>query len=351
MDKMQSDIINSIKVPLIILVVFIHTIPDNIHPVSINLSGENIYAIVSELISHNFGYIAVPTFFFISGYFLFNKVNQWSFKLYWGNLKKKTLTLLFPYLVWNLLYILLIWGKVSVFNRLNLSIHEYEQDLLLTPMYEHLIYPINYPLWYVRDLICMNVISFILFFIVRHLRWAGVGMLFLLYLSGAESGIPGFSNTAIFFVTSGAYMGYYRMDILDTFSKIKLAAFIGLLLLVPLAMYYNQSSYVAYLNRLYIPLGVISIFNLGGYLYNAFPRIGETFVKLSAAVFFIYVTHTIYVINWVIGGLGMLHCTEGASKLIPYFLTPAITIAICGTGFVIFKKLFPKLFSITMGGR
>lgn len=351
MNRIQSEVVNSIKFPLIVLVVFIHTISNDIRPISLELSGNNLYTIISELISHNLGYIAVPCFFFISGYFLFNKIEEWSGRFYWNNLIKKTTTLLLPYIIWNMLYIFLIWIKVLVFDKLGFSIYEYERNVLETPIYEHLIHPINYPLWYVRDLICMNVISFALFFIIRRIHWGGIVLLYLSYLLGIESGVPGFSSTAILFVTSGAYMGYKQMDCFAAFASVRTLAFMGFIILLPVALCYNQQPISGFLIRLYIPLGVITIFNLAFSIYKHFPNVSATCIKLAPAVFFIYATHTIYIVNWVTGGLARLGCSEGISRLIPYFMTPMITIAVCGVGFVLCKKVFPRCLGVAMGGR
>lgn len=59
----ESTLIESMRFPLMVLVVFIHTIPEIKIQLPENFSGSAIYIFVSESISHVIGRIAVPCFF------------------------------------------------------------------------------------------------------------------------------------------------------------------------------------------------------------------------------------------------------------------------------------------------
>lgn len=165
----EMALMDLVRIPLIILVVFIHVLPNKLQPIRFDFSQESLYTLVTELISHGIGIMAVPAFFVISGYFMFYKLQVWDGVSYWTNAKKKLKTLLLPYVLWNALYLLLIWIKVFLFGLLELPIYDYEQELLQKPFYEHFIEPINYPLWYMRDLICMNAILPILYWFIKNL--------------------------------------------------------------------------------------------------------------------------------------------------------------------------------------
>lgn len=107
-DEIQSKTINWLRFPLAVAVVLIHISP-KIDTQSINyssLSSDDLYALFASLFSHVITYIAVPCFFLFSGFLFFFKVNRFTRELYFKKLRVRALTLLVPYLLWNLLPIL-----------------------------------------------------------------------------------------------------------------------------------------------------------------------------------------------------------------------------------------------------
>ena len=81
MDREQlvsfSEIASFLRVPLMVLVVCIHGVGSDIQTINfVNhlpiLSIENVYTYITELLSHSLARIAVPLFFFISGYYTFS---------------------------------------------------------------------------------------------------------------------------------------------------------------------------------------------------------------------------------------------------------------------------------------
>ncbi len=73
--QLQSKLVNGLRFPLIVLVVFIHVLPIKLNIIDeFSLSDRNLYLYISEIISHTIGKIAVPCFFLFSGFYaLFNK--------------------------------------------------------------------------------------------------------------------------------------------------------------------------------------------------------------------------------------------------------------------------------------
>ncbi|WP_374708419.1 hypothetical protein [Bacteroides thetaiotaomicron] len=56
-----------------------------------------------------------PLFFFFSGFFFFRKLEKWSLDFYHLQLKKRVISLLLPYLLWNILMILAVYIKNYAF--------------------------------------------------------------------------------------------------------------------------------------------------------------------------------------------------------------------------------------------
>src|SRR5690606_22485470 len=100
-EKRLSLVIETLRFPLSFLVVVIHMTPLYYPRVSLDFTeGNMLYVFITELISHNFGAVAVPCYFFISGYYFFNVfkgLDKLNFSIYKSVLSKKIRTVFFPY--------------------------------------------------------------------------------------------------------------------------------------------------------------------------------------------------------------------------------------------------------------
>ena len=115
-----SAVITALRFPLIIMVVAIHLISDKLTLPQWGAPNW-LYIYVSEFLSHSLPRIAVPMFFFISGYYAFYK-KDWSQRSIWTvELKKRVKTLLIPYLLWNSIYLVILLGKTQVGLRLGVG--------------------------------------------------------------------------------------------------------------------------------------------------------------------------------------------------------------------------------------
>jgi len=127
--------------------------------------------------------LAVPIFLFISGY-LFFRSGTLTKQEYYRKISSRTKTLLLPYIVWNAIAILLIVAKSNIHGRytLNLDITNilsafwiYKGGLVNDPMapdipdYEW-FGPVLGPLWYLRNLFILCLISPLLIYCFRKLK-------------------------------------------------------------------------------------------------------------------------------------------------------------------------------------
>lgn len=351
LSRYDSESINLLKVLLIVLVVFIHILPDYIYPIPRDYTQDIFpFRLISELISHSLGRIAVPAFFLISGYFFFYQKTL-SFDTYKSALLKRLPSLLIPYLLWNILYYLLIVGKVALSTKYGLEVHRDEFIKLSTPLYQHLIEPIDYPLWYVRDLICMVLVSPIMYYGVKKLHIYFVGSLYLNYLFGW--GCIGFSQVALFYFGLGVYLCLRGANIVSL-SKCK-GLTIGLSvlggLLLGFTLWHNQAPYSEYLIKLYIPLFLPLLLHLSSYLYGKMSIVWAGGVQcLGRYVFFIYAMHTVFVLSLVRAFL--MRIGLPLESLGNYFLTGFMTILLCVLLYELAGMVLPKkVMSLLTGGR
>lgn len=169
-----SNTISWIRFPLAILVVFLHSRAE-VRGAGANLADMPLLSFWTNLLSANITRIAVPSFFWISGYLFFNKLSQWDWTVYIGKIKRRIGTLIVPFLFWNAfvlaIYYLIQTLMPSLINNEHTMIHEYDLwDFLKAFGFDIMDYPICYQLWFVRDLIVLIVLAPIIHFIVSRFR-------------------------------------------------------------------------------------------------------------------------------------------------------------------------------------
>lgn len=353
LEQRQSEVIEAMRFPLIILVVFIHVLPDYLVPLQMNLSGMNIYYVISESFSHVIGRIAVPCFFLFSGFFFFRKLDTWNFDFYRSQLKKRCMTIVIPCFLWNSLMVIAIIIKQYVFSLLSLEI-KYDGifDIHNQSWYELFwLGPVNFPLWYLRDLICMSLLTPLFYYLFKYIKVYGLLILVALYLTTWEINIKGFSMTASMFFGLGAYFGIYKRNILEFCLKVKSISGIGALLFLCCAIYSNGYELSEYFIRPFVLLGVITAINIMNWVIKH-EYWKKKLYRLSVTVFFIYAVHEIYIINWVKGAFARIFVADtGGGLLLNYILVPVITINICLVLYLLLDKAVPKTLAFMMGGR
>ncbi|KEQ28190.1 hypothetical protein N180_00705 [Pedobacter antarcticus 4BY] len=346
------DVIEVLRFPLMILVVFIHVIPSEIHPVKLNFDLNSIYSLSSELISHHIGRIAVPCFFLFSGYFFFLKIEALDRRVYTTQMEKRLYTLLIPYLLWNLLFVIVVLLKNYIFTELGRSSDEMYSQIYSSSFYD--IFwrgPFVFPLWYLRDLICMAILSPGFYLLFKYTKGFGLLFIVLPYLLVWEPNIPGLSSTAFMFFGIGAFAGQNQLDLGAIAHNHKIQKFLIAALFLGLATYYAVTPYYEFYIRLFIPFGIVAALCIGDLLVNH-KLIKISLLRLSSSVFFIYAIHEMYIINWLKGGFSKLQLfSTGWGKLIAYFTIPVLCLLICLCFYKLAKMFLPGLLAILTGGR
>lgn len=346
------EFIEVLRFPLMILVVFIHVIPAEIHPVKLSLDLNSIYILLSELISHHIGRIAVPCFFLFSGYFFFLKIEALDGRVYTKQMEKRLYTLLIPYLLWNLLFVLVVLLKNYIFAKLGRVPDEMYVQIRHSSFYD--IFwrnPFVFPLWYLRDLICMMVLSPAFYLLFKQTKGFGLLLILIPYLMVWESNVPGLSTTAFMFFGIGAFTGMNRIDLTSLAGAYRMQKVFIALLFLGLATYFAVTNYYEFWIRFFIPFGIIAILCLGDLLAKM-TRLKPHLLRLSSSVFFIYAVHEIYIINWLKGGFSKLPLFfTGWGKLVAYFAIPVLCLLICLCFYKLMEKFLPGLLRVLTGGR
>lgn len=305
---LESQIISFLRFPLCIGVILIHS--DFSHTIiqgvkCINEVNFPIYTNISYLISEILARTAVPLFFFISGFLFFYKQETLNFNTYTHKLKKRFHSILIPYIFWNLLIIIfyyiiqsitpeLLSGTKKLICNYNLTdwLWTFWDTTQITPSEESGM-PIDFPLWFIRDLIIVFIFSPLIYFLIKRTNKIVILILCILWITNCWFNISGFSIDAFFFFSFGAYFSLNQKGFVDIMKPYCILSVILYLILISIELYYRNNielkSYVEYLHKINILIGVIMIITTSAYFISKGEWTINPFYEKST--FFIYAYH------------------------------------------------------------
>lgn len=166
--------------------------------------------------------LAVPIFFIISGYLFFYKINDFSCDVYVGKLKRRIKSLLLPYIIWNLLAIAIVLLKsnmLSLFPSLAKENHDWLWFVSAFWNSQYGSCPILYPLWYVRDLIIVVILSPLIYMLIKTFKKWVLTLFFILWYCPIMDFPPGFRMETFLFFSVGAYVNIIGLSVRKEISK------------------------------------------------------------------------------------------------------------------------------------
>lgn len=346
-----SRVVSLLRFPLILLVIAIHALGDSLRTLD---SGSYIYIYISELFSHGIARIAVPLFFLFSGYYTFYR-KDWSQPTTWqAEWKKKARSLLLPYLLWNTLYLLILLGK----TQLTLLLGGTPQDPFFLPEIGQLISyywsdVIVYPLWYVRELLALTLLTPLLYQLLRWARGWILLPLLVLYVAGWDCGIAGLGTVALFFFLLGGWAGGRGLDPLPRLYPYRFLL-AGIALPAVLALPMLSGSPIHYpLEQVYVLTGGAVALLIGKRILETRPRLAEWLLDAERYVFFVYAVHTVLLVNWARGLIFRVPFLreESPGGLLGYFLLIALTLGLSLLVYALLRRIAPRVLSVLCGGR
>lgn len=280
-NRSLSESISFLRFPLIVLVVCIHV--DRIR------SGFFETWWVETVCS-----AAVPCYFVISGILFFK--SGFNGELYRKSLRRRVGSLLVPYLAWNTIAIIFIALK-------NYTAYHFTLPNILAGLWDaHYSFieasghsPMDFPLWYVRDLMVCCVLSPVIFFLIKRTNILLPGVVLFLWILGIDTDIVGLSIISLAFFSLGGYIALYGIDITDKriFRYGGLTAV--LMLLLSLVAEYGSVWQDGYVPKICDLTLVSVLFPVGAYLSNRHSKAVRMVTELGKYVFFIYAAHALIV--------------------------------------------------------
>jgi surface polysaccharide O-acyltransferase-like enzyme len=378
-DELLSRTISYLRFPLCVGVVFIHFELAKglaIHGVKYGLDNPDWYFFIMRLINDVIARISVPLFFIISGFLFFYR-EEFSVGIYKKKLKIRALTLLVPYLLWN--FIAVLWKLkcflpiVSSYYRqpeLKITLMRIVNTFLFNSGNRGIIlgsttiqpltgvYPIDLPLWFVRDLMLMIIFSPIIYWFIRSCKvWfviiAGfVWFLFsLLFPNEGNVGLyAGQLLCALFFFSWGALYSINKTNFVISFRKLYYAPLVYLPIAIVDAHAIGVEGHDC-IHNAGILFGVVAVVNTASYLLES----GKVKVNyfLANSSFFIFALHYLFIGEFGRIVFVILHVPDNNpyAMLILYFTISFISILVCLGLYAFLKRYMPGLCNLLTGGR
>lgn len=340
---MKTNRIDSLDIarPLMMLgVVLIHSSMIMELPTEMNGStAERLMIFFSQDLSGG----CVPAFYIISGFLFFSSKKHFDQASYIAKLKRRFRSLIIPYLLWNLIAsaiflfktIALGYDGMGIVNNGSVNFLRFLEGFWATADG----YPFDFPMWFIRDLIIMIIVSPV-FYILARRTWATV----LTIVAAISFAFP-VVGTPYFLL--GAWIAIHHKTI-----STRLLAIGSCLLLtcVLLNLWGNEMNHIALdICKFARNIGVTS----GAVLFGRYAcRHGITASSnLQEMVFFVYAFHGVYCTLLRKSILSIVGFKDSLNILSAYFLTFAILIVVSALCYVILRHIVPHLISVLCGSR
>ncbi|MCQ2233286.1 MAG: acyltransferase [Paludibacteraceae bacterium] len=347
MSENYSKTIEVLRFPLLFLVVCLHSYHDS----TIVIDCETpIYCFFQTLLPYGICSVAVPAFYFISGYLFFFNVEVLDVSSYVVKMKKRFKSLVVPYLIWNVIYLLLRFA-IQSFLASSLSgngklvseygILDYLSIFWISDVHNFPA-PIDGPLWYLRNLIIVSACSIVIYWVLKKTYLyvlIGLGAAWIFLPTGA---LLNQFIISFFFFSLGAFFALYKIDYLDYALKYKFPIVVVFLFtLVFMRMGFN-------LYNVFVFEGVV-ISLICAYL---FAKSGKKsfFEKYNYAIFFIYASH-FFISQSILRLFAKLGIVTDISLSLMMLIAPIVSVFICMLIATILKKNMPSVFRVLNGGR
>lgn len=287
--------------------------------------------------------IAIPIFFFISGFLFF--VSFSSPRDISRKLQRRVRSLLFPYLAWNMIY-LILWCSLATLPPLHDSIvkaYGIEWNALWF-IKKITIAPIAGVFWYIRTLMLFCLATPMLFLFYKRL-WLILPLIVILFIRWKAIDCSLLSTEGMLFFTLGGFAGNRNWNFQALNRKwLFILGALGIITLV-LPLFEINFRYRGALTMVLLAAGL-----LGSILLLTQNKAGEMVMKLSPYSFGLFALHGLF-----IGTLRFIF-----AKILPhspfycflaFFAGILICLGLCLTISYVFNRISPGCWAFLTGGR
>ena len=390
MNQLTSRTINWLRVALVLLVLFVHVHPDhNPHWLTMdNLTGQPLGWVIFSVIGtfiNKFAFIAVPLFFAISGYLFFHKLETWSWSVWKQKIRSRVRTLLIPFLIFNAICAVSLlcislksgdgWTLAGAYEGRwplvgwlwnGVSYCQGWKNWLGIDM--QLYYPLDVPLWFVRDLMVMVALSPVIYWLTRKSGAVYLGLVGTAYCLGVLCCAAGFSTNALFFFSLGAFAAIRGIDPVEWSRKnIKWILPVFICFWINASVMVRPGDAQPFENLTFIFGVPVCLWIGAGVMESGTGQSDSSATQLSAqkrdysfitgACFFVYCIHMVNFGNWNLlswtnqVGAQIFNMDNPAIASIAYLTEIALIMAAGTLTYWLLKRFLPKISGFITGGR
>lgn len=343
-DPDVSQRIDALRTVLIGLIVLAHggkslsvVVPETGPVMSFVLSALNI----------NIDAIVVPLFFSISG-FLFLRKFEPTFAAYATMCRKKFWGLFVPFILFNLIWIvwLYVFGSIELFGSKTFL----EQEGVFNKLLGIGTLPINYPTWFLRDLLLIFLLSPIFLLLFKEIPSVGLLVLFVSWVGQKDAAFYSMYGDAFSFYLGG-YLARKEFNMRDSG---RLDAFVFPAFAAATLFFVYRDAYGFSLDimnalfKCYMIFGLVFFWCLSRYKV---VKQSSLLHKMAGYSFFIFLAHepTISMLQTFL--LRFWKPVGDAGQLVYYFGSGLTTIFLLYYLGVFFAKYAPPVYAFCVGAR
>lgn len=340
---------------LIVLVVFVHSYNIDIKINNgIKYSAAGLVFFIEEFFSQGLNRIASPLFFIISGYLFFANING-RYEEFLLKLKKRFITLVIPYLLWSLAGLALYW-LLQMFPRADVFFTKtHISDLSIRELLYSLLFdPVPYHLWFIRDLMMIVLLSPVVYFLIKNLKFVLLVSCLILWL--ADINLIFFRSQSLLFYTIGGIVAIHYKDKAVREYNIKYGPIVVVwvaVITVKTFLGYDLSGNVVLTGLLHkagIILGILAVNSV----YDRFSDKIRSFYEKNKPVFsftfFVFASHE-PILTIIKKSLFYFTGFSTFSFFMIYIISPLLTLSICLTTATFMKSKLPVVYRHITGGR
>ncbi|MBO7433768.1 MAG: acyltransferase [Salinivirgaceae bacterium] len=319
--------------------------------------------------------VAVPAFFFVSGYLFYKGLEQWDWAVWRGKMIKRIRSLLIPFVLWNLIALLAfpltrwagsivsgvpiddLWGVVQdrglvrLFWDRTLFNNNIQNTVNILGWVVPCGQPMNTPLWFVRDLMVVVLFSPVIHWLVKKIKVLFIVLLAALYIADIWIPVSGFGIRATFFFSFGSYFAICRRQFIESFRNAKISA--AVLVLVSLCLlpflWSKDIPTFKFALRVFIIVFIMFVFNIISILIeNGRLKVNR---KLADSSFFVYCSHMVIIISVIMGSIMLVPTRSEFVQIILFIVGTVGVFVTCHLLFLLMDRFCPSLLRLLTGGR
>ena len=348
-EKLQSETIDWLRFPMAVAVVMIH------HGVTLMPTATGPLQSICILFEEGVCRLAVPFFFFSSGFLFFNRLQEWDWGIWTTKVKRRVHTLLLPYILWNIIAFFVFWiytniqgnptsiyqffhnsGGLRIFWGVNGGFPLGVRDV-----------PFDSPLWFVRDLMYYTLAAPVLFYFIRQTKIYGLLLICLAFYF-----VPGIIPEGFMFFITGAWFQVNQKNMVELLFPIRKPLYLfSAVFLAATYAFHGEDYWGRLCKSIFMFVGIGTSFCSTAHLIMQESIHIHPF--LSHSSFFIYTSFEILILHDIAQPLtGAILPNSGSFwPCLEFFLTPALAVGLCLGLFFLLERLLPRATAILTGGR